>query len=382
MALFRSASLDAGEAKVVEAITHNYKQLKYALSTGSVWTDVLRRDALARAICGSSSIDGYRLEPEDAVAAVEGKQLRYALHATWQAITGYRDAFTCVLQMTKDPNFSFDEGFLRGLHFLMLRHDLDKNPGNWRPGPTYVWDAKRKKNIYEGPSAEEARKLISELVVYLNSSADSTHYFIRGAMAHLNLAMIHPFSGGNGRMARCLQTLVLALSGIVDPTFCSIEEYLGANRQDYYRSLAEVGQGSWHPHNDTRPWIRFSLTAHYRQSLTALRRTRTISKLWNGLEREIQGTNLPDRVIYALADAARGLRLRSSNYSHMAQVSNLVATHDLTEMVKAGLLVPHGERGGRSYIASEAIRQMAILIRSQEPDSIRDPFAPEAVIND
>jgi Fic family protein len=29
-------------------------------------------------------------------------------------------------------------------------------------------------------------------------------------MAHLNLVMIHPFRDGNGRMARALQTMVLA----------------------------------------------------------------------------------------------------------------------------------------------------------------------------
>lgn len=66
-------------------------------------------------------------------------------------------------------------------------------------------------------------------------------------MAHLNLVMIHPFSDGNGRMARCLQTLVLAREGILEPEFSSIEEYLGRNTQDYYSVLAETSEGSWHP---------------------------------------------------------------------------------------------------------------------------------------
>ena len=52
-------------------------------------------------------------------------------------------------------------------------------------------------------------------------------------MAHLNLAMIHPFSDGNGRLARCLQTLLLAREQIVSPVFSSIEEYLGQNTQAY-----------------------------------------------------------------------------------------------------------------------------------------------------
>lgn len=57
---------------------------------------------------------------------------------------------------------------------------------------------------------------------------------IQAGMAHLNLVMIHPFRDGNGRMARCLQSLVLARGGILDPVFISIEEYLGRNTQRYY----------------------------------------------------------------------------------------------------------------------------------------------------
>ncbi|GAB2822248.1 hypothetical protein GCM10027022_10850 [Alpinimonas psychrophila] len=63
-------------------------------------------------------------------------------------------------------------------------------------------------------------------------------------MAHLNLVMIHPFRDGNGRMARCLQSLILAAEGVLSPVFMSVEEYLGNNTQDYYRMLAEVCGGT------------------------------------------------------------------------------------------------------------------------------------------
>jgi Fic family protein len=377
MTLFQSAPLGAEELRVIDAISDTYRQLKYALSTPSIWTGVLRRNAFARAIQGSNSIEGYRVTVEDAVAAAEGEPPQDAQTTTWEAITGYRDALTYVLQLARDPNFSFNDGFLRGFHFMMMRYEMEKNPGNWRPGPIFVWDDKKKENVYEGPPAESARKLMGELITYLNGPIDSKHVLIKGAMAHLNLVMIHPFSDGNGRMARCLQTLVLALKGIVDPTFCSIEEYLGANTEEYYRVLGDVGQGSWHPENDTRSWIRFNLTAHYRQATTALRRTRTTSKLWNGLEQEIKKAKLPDRVIYALNDAAVGMRVRSSNYRHMAELSKIVASRDLKALVKSGLLVPQGERRGRVYIASDAIRQMAIQIRAQEPKVNMDPFVPD-----
>lgn len=372
--IFRSPNIGEAEEEVIKAISKMHKALRYSLSTPSKWEGVLRRNAFARAIQGSNSIEGYVVTKDDALAAAEGEEPLNAEHETWLAVTGYRNAMNFVLQLSKDPNFEFSEGFLRSLHYMMLQHDISKRPGNWRPGPIYVRDEGKKENVYEGPSVEFVPKLISELIGYLNGERDSTHLLVKGAMAHLNLVMIHPFSDGNGRMARCLQTLVLSCKGINDPTFSSIEEYLGRNTQDYYGVLAETGKGKWNPRNDTLSWIRFNLTAHYRQAGTALKRARLISKLWDELEREIAENKLPERAIFALSDAAMGYRVRSSHYKHTADVSNVVASRDLRAMVNAGLLAPKGERRGRLYIGTDRLRGIASRIEGTEPKHIPDPF--------
>jgi Fic family protein len=372
--LFKSPVLGIEEEGVLKAISHMHKALKYSLSTPSRWEGVLRRNAFARAIQGSNSIEGYVVTKDDAIAAAEGEEPISAQHDTWLAVTGYRNAMTFVLQLSKDPNFEFNEGILRGLHYMMLQHDLAKHPGNWRPGSIYVRDEAKSINVYEGPSVELVHKLVSELIAYLNSPRDEGHMLIKGAMAHLNLVMIHPFSDGNGRMARCLQTLVISRKGICDPTFSSIEEYLGRNTQDYFAVLGEVGQGKWNPQNDTRPWIRLNLTAHYRQAGTALRRARLISKLWEELEREIRKHRLSDRTIFALSDAAMGYLIRSSHYRRVAEVSGVVASRDLRAIVNTGLLVAKGERRGRVYVATEYLRTLAQKIRETEPKDIDDPF--------
>jgi Fic/DOC family len=135
-----------------------------------------------------------------------------------------------------------------------------------------------------------------------------------GAMAHLNLVMIHPFSDGNGRMARCFQTLLLARDGIVEPQFCSVEEYLGTVQQAYYDVLAKVGEGSWNPKNDTRPWIRFMLLAHYSQGSLLAWRLKLLDKLWEEIEIDLKKRGLPERMSFAISDAAIGLRVRNSSY--------------------------------------------------------------------
>jgi Fic family protein len=372
--IFKSVELRKEELEVIAAIAQMHKSVKYSLSTPSRWEGVLRRNAFARAIRGSNSIEGYLVTAEDAIAAAEGDEPLEAGEETWHAVTGNRNAMTYVLQLAKDASFEFNDGFLRSLHFMMLSYDLAKHPGNWRPGPIYVRDEAKGENVYEGPPAEAIPKLIAELIEYLNGSHDAKHALIKAAMAHLNLTMIHPFSDGNGRMARCLQTLVLAAKGILDPTFCSIEEYLGRNTQDYYNVLAEVGRGKWNPQRDSRPWIRLNLTAHYRQAGTLVRRTVLIKKLWDELEREIEKRGLPDRVIGAVADAAMGFRVRSSTYRHFAEVSKVVASRDLRAAVESGLLIPTGERRGRIYRASAEIRDIAVKIRGSAPKGIPDPF--------
>jgi Fic family protein len=255
---------------------------------------------------------------------------------------------------------------------MMTQHDLKRNPGRWRPGPIFVRDDERNEVVYEGPDAESVPGLMAELVDFLNGGPEGIPGTVKAAMGHLNLVMIHPFSDGNGRMARCLQTLVLARTGVLAPQFSSIEEYLGRNTQAYYDVLAQVGDGRWSPERDARPWIRFCLTAHYRQARTLLLRTRELAKLWDALEAEVRRRGLPERTLLALADAASGLRVRNATYRPVAEVSDHLASRDLKMLVEQGFLIPQGERRGRHYVASGDL--LKIRAQVQEPRRVEDPF--------
>ena len=370
--IFSVPKLTGDDFQVIGKIEEMRNSLKYSISTPMRWSGFLRRNTFARAIKGSNSIEGYNVTQEDAMAIVEGEQPVEAERDTWLNVMGYRNAMTYVLQLSKSPRFSYNEGFIRSLHYMMLSHDLSKNPGNWRPGPIYVRDQAKQETVYEGPAVERIPKLIDELMNSMNYGEGYQHMIIKGAMAHLNLVMIHPFSDGNGRMARCLQTLVLAREGILEPTFCSIEEYLGRHTDDYYRVLAEVGKGSYHPENDAAPWIRFNLTAHYRQAATLVRRSRMLQRLWDQLEIEIKRRGLPDRAITALADAAAGLRVRNPIYRSQVDISENLATRDLKMLVDAGLLIAKGEKRGRDYVGSETILQISKM--AWEPRITEDPY--------
>jgi len=331
---------------------------------------VLRRNTFARAIRGSNSIEGYNVTADDAIAAAEGEEPLEAEREAWLAVTGYRNAMTYVLQLANDPFFSYNDGFIRSLHYMMLHYDLARHPGCWRGDPIYVRDEQRGQIVYEGPGADTVPHLIDDLIAELNGSARDPVQ-VRAAMGHLNLVMIHPFSDGNGRMARCLQSLILSREGILEPQFSSIEEYLGRNTQDYYDVLAAVGRGEWNPQNDARPWIRFCLTAHFRQAETLYRRTTEMSRLWDELEELIHRLGLPDRMLLALADAAMGLRVRNATYRSAAELSDNMASRDLAVLARKGLLLTSGERRGREYLASDELKR--IYTKTREPRRIVDP---------
>lgn len=371
--IFQPPQLEAKELEVLARIDELKRLLGHSVSgTPKRWHGLLRRTTFARAVRGSNSIEGYDVSLEDAIAAAEGEEPLDPKTEAWAAVQGYQTAMTYVLQLAGDPHFSYSADLLRGLHYMMLQYKLSKNPGRWRPGSIFVHDDERNEVVYEAPGAELVPSLIHELLTSLNEAPLSMHNILKGAMAHLNLVMIHPFSDGNGRMARCLQTLVLARGGILAAPFSSIEEYLGRNTRPYYDVLAEVGAGTWNPQRDTRPWIRFCLTAHYRQATTLLLRTQELQQLWDELEREVASKNLPERTILVLADAAHGLRVRNATYRPIAEISENLASRDLKSLVEQGLLISAGEKRGRFYVASERLK--AIRTRTRVPKRIGDPF--------
>ncbi len=374
--LFETPQLDEVELRVLAEIDDLRQRLSYRLRQPRRWHGLLRRMARARATRGSNSIEGFHASLDDAVAIGEDVEPLDATEETRKALIGYRDAMTYVLQLADDPDPSYSPDLLRSLHFMMMKHDLADRPGQWRIGDIYVRDDEREVVVYEGPDIDIVPGLIDSLVAALNRPTPGESPIVRAAMAHLNLVMIHPFRDGNGRMARCLQTLVLAREGAGDRVFGSLEEYLGNNTHAYYDVLGSVGGGSWQPQRDSRPWIRFILTAHLRQGRVELRRVREAERMWDELERISSGLSLPARTSNALAMAANGLRVRNATYRAMAEsLSDEAASRDLRRLVDADLLVPEGEKRGRYYRAGAQLRELReAIMSSRDPAELANPF--------
>ena len=374
--IFSAPDVTAADERVLRRIEQRRTELRFYLHRPRRWYGTLRRVTEARAIQGSNSIEGYHSSVEDVAAIMEGEEPSVADPPTRNAISGYRDAMTYVVNLAPTEP-TIDASLLKSLHFMMLKHDLDKAPGQWRAGDVSVRSSDGDV-VYQAPDRDLVEPLMEELIEQIARDAPVP---IAAAMAHLNLAMIHPFSDGNGRMARCLQTFVLATDRTLSPGFASIEEYLGRNTLAYYDVLAEVGQRSWSPHREAGPWVRFCLTAHYRQATTLLSRVRETEALWDRCEQVAASHRLPDRTVGALCDACHGWRLRRPLYmktvlrSTGEEITAASATRDLGAMVTAGLLVPSGEKRGRTYRGTEVLRSLWQEIRQMcLVDTVADPY--------
>jgi Fic family protein len=373
--LFETPHLTDEELEVAGRVDELRRSLRHQVnSQPRRWTGSLRRVAFARALLGSNTIEGYNVTLADAMALVGDEEPLDAAEETRQAVVGYRDAMTYVLQLSNDPHFTYSEGLVRSLHFIMLKHDMTKGPGLWRLGPVYVHNETTGQNVYEGPAAEDVPSLISDLIGHLQLK-DADPPMVRAAMAHLNFVMVHPFRDGNGRMARILQSLVLSQEGILAPEFASIEEYLGRRTQDYYDVLARVGDGRWQPQRDARPWIRFCLTAHFRQARTLARRVRQSERLWTVLGEAAKLHGLPERTVLALFDAAMRFRVRNAGYQELADVSEYAGGRDLKRLVDLDLLEPRGEKRGRYYVGSQALFKLVQTVWEENRGlEQEDPF--------
>ena len=272
--------------------------------------------------------------------------------------------------MAADSDFVLDAQTIRSLHFMLLEHDVDKDPGRFRPGEVYV-DADEER-VYVGPDPDVVPTLVRTLVGRLHDERDLDP-LIRGAMAHLNLVMIHPFRDGNGRMARVLQTLTLARDTVLEPTFSSIEEWLGHNTQDYYRVLAATGQGAWNPGNDAALWVKFTLRAHHMQAQTLRRRFAEADELWRRIDDLVAQHRLPARTGDALFDALQGIRLHRPGYVERAGIEDRTGTRDLVRLTELGVLDAVGKTRSRHYVAGPLLRAERVALDGARAP-LEDPY--------
>jgi Fic family protein len=319
------------------------------------WMGTLRRAVRASSIESSTSIEGFSVEPGEAIALTSGVAPDAGEDESRLAVVCYARAMDHVASMARDPAFHWSERVILDLHFDACHFQRDKSPGLWRTGPIAVTGPDGGIE-YRGPDHEDVPALMAEVVASLEGDAD-VHPVVRAAMAHLNVTSVHPFRDGNGRVARIVQSLVLALDGLLSPEFSSIEEHLARNTPAYYAALRETQGGSYRPDRDASRWIGFCVEAHIAQAKRRLDQIDEAAARWERLEREVESRGWPDRFTIALERSLAG-GLDRPGYGAEADVSTATVTADLRRLLDSGLVEQRRRGPGTRYWASERLREL------------------------
>jgi Fic family protein len=165
----------------------------------------------------------------------------------------------------------------------------------------------------------------------------------------VRVAGIHPFSDGNGRVARILASMVMYRGGFRLPEFTSLEEWWGAHLTRYYEALACLGE-AWDPDADVTPFVRAHVRAQVTQVEALSLRHATERAVWTALEDNVtEDLSGPPRWADALFDAFFGRGVSNRYYRALAGVGAATAASDLRRLTSAGLLATIGAGRSTSY---------------------------------
>jgi len=352
--IFRTPLIEGQLKDQLDGLNGLRAKLGVDVTRRSRWIGSLRRQVRASAIESSTSIEGFSVSPEEALALTSGRQLPDQDDADQQAVACYAQAMDHVGTMAVDPSFRWLDRVILDLHFQACYFQRDKDPGLWRTGPIGVTGADGSLE-YRGPDAEDVVPLMDEVLAWLSEDEPETDVVVKAAMAHLNVTSVHPFRDGNGRIARIVQSLILARGGLGAPEFFSIEEYLGEHTSDYYAALRETQGGCYQPERDATGWVTFCLEAHIAQARRRLAQVEQAATRWQHLEELVAQRGWPDRIVIALEQSLLGGTDRGK-YAEEADVSPATASADLRRLLDAGLVDQRGRGRSSGYVAAPALR--------------------------
>ena len=206
------------------------------------------------------------------------------------------------------------------------------------PG-TRIASARTGAIVYTPPERKQSlRDLLTNWEEFLHEPDDHAALdpLVRMAVAHYQFEAIHPFTDGNGRTGRVINSLFLVQRGLLDRPILYLSRFIITHKADYYRLLLEVTRdGAW------EAWILYMLrgiedTARWTVAkIAAIRQLTTmVTDHLREKHPKLYDRDLVDVIfeqpycrIRNVVDRGLGTRQSASKYLH-----GLVAAHVLREV--------------------------------------------------
>jgi len=111
--------------------------------------------------------------------------------------------------------------------------------------------------LYTGPEAKRVPQLMTEFITWLKESEkQEISPVLVAAIAHMEIAAIHPFNDGNGRTARALATIILYQRGYDFRRLFALEDFYNTDRPSYYKAI-NLGKTYNERRTDITSWLEY-----------------------------------------------------------------------------------------------------------------------------
>lgn len=205
---------------------------------------MLRRNNRINSIHSSLAIEANSLSLNQVKDIINGKMVL----GPQKEIQEVKNAYKAYEMIKKVSPYSIKD--LLKVHGVMTYLTLDES-GIFRSSAEGVFDGE--KCIFMAPPQDRVPGLMEELFDFMKREKSNINTLILSSIFHYEFVFIHPFSDGNGRMARLWQTVILSnYKDIFE--YLPIENQIKKYQEEYYDSIAHC-----HTTGDSNEFIEFML---------------------------------------------------------------------------------------------------------------------------
>lgn len=205
----------------------------------------LRKNNRIRSIHSSLKIEANSLSVEQVRDVINGKLVLGEL----KEIQEVKNAYDAYERISEINPYSIAD--LKRFHGIMTKYIVDES-GGFRHGEEGVFNGE--KCIFMAPPAQLVPQLMIQLFDWMKRVQGEIHPLILSSIFHYEFVFIHPFSDGNGRMARLWHTAILSKWKAIFE-YIPIESQIEKFQDDYYNAIAKC-----HVDGESTFFIEFMLS--------------------------------------------------------------------------------------------------------------------------
>ncbi len=204
----------------------------------------LRRNNRIRSIHSSLKIEANSLSLSEVRDVING----HIVLGDKKDIQEVKNAYAAYEKIEEIVPSSVDD--LKKIHGILTNMTVDES-GEFRKGNEGVFSGD--KCIFVAPPPELVNGLMTDLLSWLKDNENKIHPLILSSVFHYEFVFIHPFSDGNGRMARLWHTVILYRWRRVFE-YIPLESQIERFQNDYYDAIAKC-----HVNGNSNLFIEFML---------------------------------------------------------------------------------------------------------------------------